>query len=47
VRLGISAPQDVPIHREEVAARLIEQGHGSPGPFNTGDPPVVLKGCST
>jgi carbon storage regulator len=47
VRLGISAPQEVPIHREEVAARLIEQGHGLLGPLSTGDSSIVLKGCST
>jgi carbon storage regulator len=47
VRLGISAPQEVPIHREEVAARLIEQGHGLPGPLISSDPTIPLEGCST
>jgi carbon storage regulator len=46
VRLGISAPEEVPIYREEVAARMIEQENGLPGPMISSDPAIVLKGCS-
>ena len=47
VQLGISAPQDVPVHREEVAVRLIEQASGSPRQLNSCNPSIVVKGCST
>jgi carbon storage regulator len=50
VRLGLSAPQEVPIYREEVAVRMIAQGHdslGPLGPLNSSDLSIVVKGCST
>jgi carbon storage regulator len=43
VRLGISAPQDVAVHREEIFHRIAEgvSGMGTPAAAQLSDTPVV------
>jgi carbon storage regulator len=46
VRLGISAPQEVAIYREELAVRMNERRQGMLGPLNPTNPSIVVEGCS-
>lgn len=32
IRLGIKAPKSVPVHREEIYARIVAQGNGAASP---------------
>ena len=46
VRLGINAPQDVPVHREEIADRIAAEAHNNHLATTRGIPPHQSPGES-